>query len=249
MAKKKEEVEEKKTTKKAAKKTATKKTTKKATKKEEKEVKEEKATKTKTTKKATKTKKAKEPKTAKKIKVEAETPEVVQLQVGKTGKPVLTEEAENVPEKRSRVGLIVGISVAVIFVAALILSIIQTNAAKQYFEEISYDEFTELYNGKEESLIWIASPTCSHCENMKPYVKMVSSQYKIKFNYLDVSVLDEQPYYELVGRLETDENFNSEEFGTPTLAVVKEGSTISTSIGEMDDTGIVEYLKATGLIK
>ena len=111
--------------------------------------------------------------------------------------------------------------------------------------EIDIDEYLDLKEGDEASIIYIARPTCHYCQEMEPIVKNIVYEYGVEVNYLNTDELDDEGQAKLI---ESDDYF-SEGYGTPLLLVVKDDEIVDIQEGLTDKDATVNFLKDNGFIE
>ena len=111
--------------------------------------------------------------------------------------------------------------------------------------EIDIDEYLDLKEGDEASIIYIARPTCHYCQEMEPIVKNIVYEYGVEVNYLNTDELDDDGQAKLV---KSDDYF-SEGYGTPLLLVVKDDEIVDIQEGLTDKDATVNFLKDNGFIE
>ena len=94
------------------------------------------------------------------------------------------------------------------------------------FKEINYNKFKEVLKSEEFKFIYIGSPSCSHCIEMKPYLGDLYKEYKVDIYYLNSSKLSKTEITEIEA---LDDSLSS--FGTPTFLFIKNGKIIGTHVG------------------
>lgn len=111
------------------------------------------------------------------------------------------------------------------------------------YNEISYDEYSNLIENKEDFILYIGSANCSHCLEFKPTLEKIIKKYQLEINYIDVSKLDEKEYAVLENKTKLH--------GTPTVVFVEEGivKTSPKIQGALPYTSVVEKFKESGYIK
>ena len=57
---------------------------------------------------------------------------------------------------------------------------------------IGIDEYLTLLAGEEPAAIYLARPTCSHCQVQKPIMENLVYKYDVKINYLNTDELDNE---------------------------------------------------------
>ncbi len=110
--------------------------------------------------------------------------------------------------------------------------------------DIGIDEYLDLKEGNEASIIYIARPTCHYCQEMEPIVKNIVYEYGITVNYLNTDELDDEGQAKLI---ESDDYF-SEGYGTPLLLVVKDDEIVDIQEGLNDKETTVNFFKDNGFI-
>ena len=110
--------------------------------------------------------------------------------------------------------------------------------------EIDIDEYLDLKEGSDASIIYIARPTCHYCQEMEPIVKNIVYEYGIEVNYLNTDELDDEGQSKLI---KSDDYF-SEGYGTPLLLVVQDDEIVDIQEGYTDKDTTVNFLKDNGFI-
>ena len=111
--------------------------------------------------------------------------------------------------------------------------------------DIDIDEYLDLKEGDEASIIYIARPTCHYCQEMEPIVRNIVYEYGVEVNYLNTDELDDDGQAKLV---KSDDYF-SEGYGTPLLLVVKDDEIVDIQEGLTDKDATVNFLKDNGFIE
>ena len=167
--------------------------------------------------------------------------EVKEAKKIKQEKTVIEETTDE--NKKSKFGLILGISAVLVFALLIVVSIIQTGDRAKYYKEITFAEFKEIYNTDELSVVYWARPGCYYCQQFKPTVSSVTGKYKVTFNYLNTDNLDYEGYtymYESVfipydGSYSTYNEENGNGVGTPAVLIVKNGKIVNMSVGAISE--------------
>ena len=110
--------------------------------------------------------------------------------------------------------------------------------------DIDIDEYLDLKEGSEASIIYIARPTCHYCQEMEPIVRNIVYEYGIEVNYLNTDELNDDGQAKLI---KSDDYF-SEGYGTPLLLVVKDDEIVDIQEGLSDKDTTVNFLKDNGFI-
>lgn len=111
-------------------------------------------------------------------------------------------------------------------------------------KEIDIDEYLDLKEGSEASIIYIARPTCHYCQEMEPIVRNIVYEYEVEVNYLNTDELDDEGQAKLI---ESDDYF-SEGYGTPLLLVVQDDEIVDILEGLSEKDATVEFFRDNGFI-
>lgn len=85
--------------------------------------------------------------------------------------------------------------------------------------EISIDDYFDLYNGSQNSIVLLSRPTCSYCKIATPILENIIYKYNVKINYLNIDNLGDDD----VAKLVSSDDYFSQGYGTPLLLVVGDG--------------------------
>lgn len=116
--------------------------------------------------------------------------------------------------------------VFIIGFSALISNLTAPEEAKPIeFEKVSYAEYEELFDEKNEgvSFVYVGRPGCSFCVKIQPLLKTIEEEEKIIFNYLNTDTMTEDNFNSISS---TSEAFQKE-WGTPTLIAIVDGKAFS----------------------
>lgn len=98
------------------------------------------------------------------------------------------------------------------------------------FNEISIEEYNEKVADKKDFILYIHSPTCSHCLDFKPKLNKI-----IKKKHLTVFGMDMSKEENRADNLVKD--------GTPVLIIFKGGEEVNRQIGDKTEKETLEFLK------
>lgn len=133
------------------------------------------------------------------------------------------------------------IFVGVIFVAIVIVIISAVTAnikAQKYVEKVD-----EAFAKKENTLVYLGREGCSYCKLLEPVLKDFSDTYKFSYTYIDTDKAKSK-----LSTILKKFNLVEDEFGTPYLAVVKDGKIIKEQKGYAEENEIFTFLKNTDFI-
>lgn len=105
-------------------------------------------------------------------------------------------------------------------------------------------EFDSAYNGSEAKIVYIGRPTCGYCNQLKPILDQMTEQYELEYVYVNSDEISDDQLSYVINTLEFDE----EKFGTPSLAIVKDGEKIAEQLGATDEEGLLQFFKDGGLV-
>ena len=111
--------------------------------------------------------------------------------------------------------------------------------------DIDIDEYLDLKEGSDASIIYIARPTCHYCQEMEPIVRNIVYEYGVEINYLNTDELDDDGQAKLI---ESDDYF-SEGYGTPLLLVVQNGEIVDIQEGLSTKDTTVNFFRDNGFIE
>lgn len=86
-------------------------------------------------------------------------------------------------------------------------------------DEISIDDYLNLYDASQNSIVLLSRPTCSYCKIATPILENIIYKYNVKINYLNIDNLDDDATAKLV----SSDDYFSQGYGTPLLLVVGNG--------------------------
>lgn len=132
--------------------------------------------------------------------------------------------------------LIVGlVFVAVILTAA----VIDSKKGEKYLEEVN-----KAFESKEAKLLYLGRPTCGYCSLLKPVLDRYAKEYKFDYSYINTDEIGESKQQEIFNKLSID----AANFGTPYIAVVKDGKKVDEQEGYKTEDVFFEFLKKNGFI-
>ena len=129
------------------------------------------------------------------------------------------------------------------------ISCSETASSDEYetkLNKTSCEEYQDLIKSDEKSLVLIARPTCGACTYFTPILEEIIKEYNLTINYFNTDVLTKE---ESSAFYNSSTLFQSSEFGTPTLLVVKNSKIIEYHIGYMEKDVTIKWLKEAGFIQ
>lgn len=111
------------------------------------------------------------------------------------------------------------------------------------FNEVNLDQYINLINGTEKSIVLVARPTCSYCELFTPILKQAMEQMDLTINYINTDNFSDDDWTKFNESLDY---LNSEEWGTPLVLIVQNGEAIAENNGYVDLETIKSFFKENG---
>lgn len=112
------------------------------------------------------------------------------------------------------------------------------------FNDIDIDEYLDLYDGSEDSIVLFSRPTCGYCQIAEPILHHIAYQYKLTINHVNTDEMSSSDETKLV---ESNDYF-SDGFGTPLLVVVSNGEIVDMVSGLVDTENYVKFFTKHGFI-
>lgn len=122
-----------------------------------------------------------------------------------------------------------------------------TETKEVELNSISYKEYKELKQKDDLSIIYIARPGCSFCQQQQPIVKQIMQEYDLKVNYLNTDDMSSDEVEELIASYDVFEG--GENFGTPTILLVQKKKIVDSVIGYKEKASLVSFFKEHKIIK
>lgn len=135
------------------------------------------------------------------------------------------------------------ILIGAIIITILIILFLAIGKSKEgNLLELNLNNLKEKMENKETFVLCISKTTCSHCNDYKPKLKSIASEYNIDIYYIDVDKYDEEEFSNLI----------SFDGSTPTTIFIKNGDEETTSNrinGDVSKSKIIDKLKSNDFIK
>ena len=160
---------------------------------------------------------------------------------------------KNLNNKKNNNTINIIIVIAIIFlIGSLIFMFAKSDKTESYIKEITYSEYLDVIKKDEYSIILLTSPTCSHCNNYKPFVNYTASEHNLKVYDIDLTTITYEEYVELHDKYSaTKDKYSGDNpiIPTPTTIIVKNGEEIASVLGDIGYNGLVKTLKNNQVIK
>ena len=115
---------------------------------------------------------------------------------------------------------------------------------KEYYIELSYNQFVKKIEKKDSFVLCLSQTTCSHCAEFKPKLKEVAEEYKVELYYMETNLLNEEQTEALKKIVACS--------GTPTTVFITDGEEklVANRIsGDISKEKLIKKLKSNGIIK
>lgn len=116
--------------------------------------------------------------------------------------------------------------------------------SKNSYIEINYKKMNQMFEEKNDFILFIGATSCSHCDTYKVTLKEIVKTYDIKIYYIDIDALSETERNDLKRKV----NYS----GTPTTVFIKKGkeeSVYNRIVGDRSFDYIANKLKQNGYIE
>ncbi|MCI9233610.1 MAG: thioredoxin family protein [Bacilli bacterium] len=112
---------------------------------------------------------------------------------------------------------------------------------------IDYDEYQEIYESKEKSIIVIGQTGCGACTSFKPIINDIAKEYNITIYFVNLTDWTKRESYDLMSSLSYFKD--RESFGTPLMLILENGDNIGEQEGYNKKDTTIDFLRNQGFIK
>ena len=117
-----------------------------------------------------------------------------------------------------------------------------TDSKRKEPNKISVDDYIELYNAEEKSIVLLSRPTCHYCQIATPIIENIIYEKNVKINYINTDDLSDEDNSKL---LSSDEYLKSG-YGTPLILVVGNSKIIDKIEGLTTKSNYMEFFDEYG---
>ena len=132
---------------------------------------------------------------------------------------------------------IVGIVIAVLIAVCLGVYILDKNGKFG-----TYSNSNSTTNSKYE-LYYLGREGCGYCQMFQPNIDNIKKNYGINYIYVDIDEISSEELSDYLDRFEIGSSF-----GTPTIAIVKDGEYVANHVGYLSEQELYNFLKKYGVI-
>jgi predicted bacteriocin transport accessory protein len=145
--------------------------------------------------------------------------------------------------------LIGGIVVIVLLLSSVLLQAISINNKNNNSYTSGGNEepsgnWQEALASSDLNLIYLGRPTCGWCNKIRPHLNYMTEKYDLSFIYVNMDEISSGDQTTLFSKLDIDVN----EFGTPYLAVIKDGKKIAEQVGFVPEEELFKFVQDNKLI-
>ena len=156
-------------------------------------------------------------------------------------------QQEEVVGKVLKISLI-SLLLIILLIAAISVSFIKKDNSKspKDFKEVSLNEYLNIINKDEKSIVLVARPTCTYCQKFSPILKQAAGDMDLVINYIDTDKFSEEDWTTFNKSLSY---YTENEWGTPLTLIVQNGQIVDVNSGYTDLTTIKNFFKENGFGK
>lgn len=103
----------------------------------------------------------------------------------------------------------------------------------------------DAFASKENTLVLLGRPTCGYCNLLKPVLDSFSKKYNFSYKYVNTDEVGTSKLNSILDKFGVEQ----ESFGTPYMAVVKNGKKIAEQEGYVEEDKLFDFLQKNGFIK
>lgn len=111
------------------------------------------------------------------------------------------------------------------------------------FNEVTLDEYLELINGSEKSIVLVARPTCSYCEAFAPILSEAKDELGLTINYIDTDKFSDDDWTTFNASLDY---LSENKWGTPLTLIVQNGEVVDVNQGYVELETIETFFTDNG---
>lgn len=118
---------------------------------------------------------------------------------------------------------------------------------KNYIKEINYEDFNNIIDSKEKSIILIDDNTCKYCDEIKQVLNPIIIEYGIDVNYINIGDIDSELSKSILGKLK--EIGYDDAYTFPITIMVEYNKILNYVIGPSTEKYFVDVFTENGIIK
>lgn len=130
-------------------------------------------------------------------------------------------------------------------IAAIILLVVGTYIADEMKSKKVYEQFEEVYNKNENTLVYIGKTTCGYCNLLTPSLNDMKERYNFEYLSIDVNTINSKYLTKILNMVDVK---SINDLGTPYLAIVSNGKMVDKQPGYVDYDKLFEFLQKNSVI-
>lgn len=130
-------------------------------------------------------------------------------------------------------------------IAAIVLLVVGTYIADDMKSKKIYEQFIEVYNKQENTLVYIGRSTCGYCNLLTPSLNDMKERYSFEYLLIDTDTINAKYLTKILNEVGVK---SINDLGTPYLAIVSNGSLVDTQPGYVDYDKLFEFLQKNSVI-
>lgn len=112
------------------------------------------------------------------------------------------------------------------------------------YNEVTLNEYLDIINSDEKSIILVARPTCTYCQKFSPILKQAAGDLNLVINYIDTDKFSSDDWDKFNNSLSY---YTENEWGTPLTLIVQKGQIVDVNSGYTDLNTIKNFFTKNGL--
>ncbi len=105
-------------------------------------------------------------------------------------------------------------------------------------------DIDEKMSSEEVQIFYLARPTCHYCILLEPVTETLKQEYQLTYNYINTDKFSNSQLKKILDKFGVD----SKTFGTPYIAITKNGKVVDQLNGYADENVVFELFQTNGLI-
>jgi len=140
-------------------------------------------------------------------------------------------------EKRKLIVVfIVSTCILLLMISAVFISLVQSNK--------KIEEIEKVVNSEETQIIYLSKPTCYYCNLIEPITSSLEEEFDLEYFHINTEELSNSELAKVLEIIGID----SAMFGTPYIAIVKNGELLGEQVGYTDEDVLFNLFKEHNLI-
>lgn len=136
------------------------------------------------------------------------------------------------------------IAVIILLLGSVLLQTISNKNNTGGSNEDDSGNWQEALTSNDLNLIYLGRPTCDWCNKIRPHLNYMTEKYDLSFIYVNMDKITSSDQTTLFNKLDID----VDKFGTPYLAVIKDGKKVAEQVGFVPEEQLFKFLQDNKLI-